>query len=1389
MRPSPLVSSTPLDSLSATQDNSYKRFYRDKLLEFHRSLRPFKQRPSFQSIVNDELNSAFASPGKTLEANRLFIRCNTAPEPSGAIIQARPYLLPSLLDAVVARVVGQQPGSYASRNATFTRGLTEADDEDLPVSLTAGAFDTFIERLAGSLATTFKAAMDGFWGQPVSATNPSTHVQSLIALRTEQIHAEAILLRADGTLNSGSVLLIEEFIAHPDAAARQSRPYRPAFTLAIKGGTPQVMLALHGALVLASWDPSNTASAEAPQVRAIEPDANAGFVVLFTPTQGLEAFRTLAALDQELHRRLKADHEFDSLLALLADEDQAGAIALRTKNLETGCFAYQELLDPVFSASVQAQCEKLLKDFAFTLTGYQARGVQPDMHQLPASLELATQIDNLFGVQDILQARENKRVKAGIEAFLDKASPEDKKAWATQTQDYLKELADAYAGEGLPSFSQFGDRETLLAYSHEQLVDALDSEYGIDDVDPDSVLVVTQRPNPAPGFYLPGAKPTPQAGWRRHVIQERSLTELALENIGGLDEVFVSDSTLYINRRPYSGLSTQQVKDLIRAVDIGDSYEDFIRSRLLTSPEALIMKANYARVMGKQMRVDALEAKIAGDYLAASGLRGYQWVNSVLNHPVDNAERGVVEGKKIEVRALRLVNTRVRGVLVFCAADRTIPNRVVYTPRAPDGQVFREYKDKQALVNGIFNDPAMHDYVLARMGALNSAWHRRQLAQRVPTVDVYYTVITGNFFEDTYEREVQAAIRDADKHSTSTHETNVRTAWSIIEGVAEVVLSVFPTRITCVIGLVRSVLALSAAVEALQNNDNIGAAEAFVRAFSHLIGAVVDGAVGFSTAPPVRSYLPPNRALKSRPQGISPLAGWEGKGIYVRPGKGSKPTQHFLNEKNRWYKIVFDEASGANAWRLQKPRRSGVRDYHMPPLRRTAAGDWLIASPDVGLKGGYVSTLAHRALRRRYPDLDNAAAARVLDSFDFPVARARTMELDFVRSQQQVPFLAGPLLREIPVEFRQYLNVPLDQARLRLHGIVQTASALPPVLPAPRPSVIANSHWQTWGVQINQALLEPHPVRAGVLQYRMNNGARQRGYFIEAQGKYYWIGDEPVGNASVIYVRDPNSPINSFADLELMLRNTPENQPRPATFDAVTSRWEISSRLPFEHGITAYVGAALPELTPGSQSQLAVALSHSMDGWRSSSWDSLAGTLMEWRTGQVSRIDPLLLLPQIEHATPSGARANFPIARPGTGINARALRRLDFSPNDFYPHFHQAIVHPGPLTLRTLMVEVMTRVMRANLVETSGNRLLFQRAGGNMRYYLHLVDVSTTFILDPGFRRLPRGSGMSRQSTFQVSRYGMQMPNTINLLGGIQRSMNPMQPPSLFVIRISTAPV
>src|SRR5450830_100412 len=637
----------PSDSLlpapPTVKDAPLQVALREQLMALNRQLaEQFQSPPTFHSFVQHAFEQAFPTLTPSLDVHHGFIRLpetTLPPTTSEAQPSTDAELLPTLFDAVVQRIVANQPSTYASRMASLHR-LPATGEALLPLSgITPAGLDKFLDRLAGGLGTDYSAFVQAYWARARSLTDARTQKQWCVQTRIELLKAEVALLAADRLLSPADLDLFALVLRLPDAQARQAlRTDRPCvYGVALKGVTGAADLTLRGAFVLTSRDPEHAVvravgEVKPVRVRPVEPSMNVGTVLLFLPDSGLEAFDSLASLDRELHRRLNHPVEFAAVLDGLAAADQARGLALHRQMKSTGQVVYHEQLDSPFDESVESQCRLMLDNFTSTLTRYQSLGEHTEMSELPQVLDRVTDPGRLFSARGVLWGREIKRGQAHIRTFLHDASPADKDAWRVAMADYWDLLSSLPDAEGLPSLAQFSDKSALLAYANAQLRIRLKADYALD-IDPDDVLVHTKEPYIPSTIVVPGAPaPAPrEPGTPLFQQRSRTLTALSLENVGGLDFNFTHFSRLSENTRKkpdeallpedlepapaYDGLTLQQVKDLVRTVNVGQGCESFLKDRLMTSPSALAQKHTYGQVMLRQLRLDAIEAKINGDFL------------------------------------------------------------------------------------------------------------------------------------------------------------------------------------------------------------------------------------------------------------------------------------------------------------------------------------------------------------------------------------------------------------------------------------------------------------------------------------------------------------------------------------------------------------------------------------------------------------------------------------------------------------------------------------------------------------------------------------------------------------------------------------------------------
>ncbi|WP_395608169.1 dermonecrotic toxin domain-containing protein [Pseudomonas sp. B22129] len=1335
------AASTPLLDTLNTRDSLLKSRLTSQISTLNDEvLDKLKQQPTFSRFVQQAFDQAFTALPAPLDLNAIFINAHTLAQQPDA--HAPKPLLPTLMDAVAARIVRGKLITYATGAVSFHRTLGAESSIEAVTGITGVAFEAFLDTLANNLEARFKAYLDDYWNGPIGPTDVRSHKDWVAEKHLEIMKTEVALLKADGVLETSDELLLMQVARRPDALSRATLAgYRPcAYGLAVKDPL-STDIPLYGAFLITSRDQDDAQvrqEGERPalQVRAITPGANVGKVLLFLPGSGFEAFDSLASLDRELHRRLNSPGEFPGIVRLMEEKDRASGLAFHQQQIESDQFRYIERLESIFSDCIDSIYRQVHAQFTWMVGHYQRQNEDVDSTQLPASLDRVTDLARAFDASGVLAARHHKQIQLQLKQFLKEASSTDKLAWEAAVREYSNQLIELNAPSGLPSLSQYSDPGTLLAYSNEQLANALEAEYALT-VNPDDIIVHTKSyVVRQAGAYVVGGKPHPsEPGARLFDARKRTLTELALENVEWLDLNFINFSRLTdTEQAPFTALSTAQVKDLVRKVNIGDSYERFLKARLVTSDAAKSEQQRYTQVMALQLRVDALEAKIAGDFLPDRLNRGFNWVMTVLAGPTDDDKRGKVEEHRIIVSCLKLRGERVRGVLVFTTAAHSVASMVVYTPQASGGRVFHEYADASAMRRDFINHSAWREYLIERTALSARARIRSVLSGGAQELVIALTRIADNFLEEAYRVEASTVINDANAQSTSTQEANFESSTTLLTAALDLATMFLPVKIMLPIGLARSILSVINAVEAAQVGDRATAAQSIVRAFGELVGAVIDGAVGVGSARaaatlrPTSQGLDPKLSLATKPDGITSLAGWEAHHIYVRdvvePNTFQAPL-HFLLDKGRWYSIRRD--SDTQVWRLKDPRRAPSA-YKGDPLFRDSQGLWGIRSPGLsgeglGLLGGAPTpTAAERALMDLFPYLDTQQVRQVFSLFVFPYGRVHELEMSLVHRLRTS-------LR-LPDEYHQYLMATPGQFDTLIRGRRLSSTLTPSPVepsagpsrqiqgPAPSPSAApTEQRFLDWGQTLD---LSTHRT----VQERPQFWHRSTPQSGPNAPEYIQIGEQhyatlPGGSAETGAVIVPNNRrYSTFREFEDLLHYNLYDQPRLGVYSPSLNRWLISL-VTYQRPLIRYIEAAFPFFASRSTRQIAEALFANTNpaGLTTDGYLRLLNTISDWRSWlsmpSFTASDPLMLLSR----HPVTPRYNFWTLNHGhTEFSLLELSTSRVAGNLAAQAFQQ-------------QNDVTTRALMSNLLRGSGyevfelaaqDHFLFRRRGHSIVYWLSL---------------------------------------------------------------------
>ncbi|MHB9508739.1 dermonecrotic toxin domain-containing protein [Pseudomonas amygdali] len=532
------------------------------------------------------------------------------------------------------------------------------------------------------------------------------------------------------------------------------------------------------------------------------------------------------------------------------------------------------------------------------------------------------------------------------------ATAAEKQSWKMAVQDYSQALLEAQAPDLLDP-SGYGQPDQLRKYARQKLQERILLDHGIA-VDPDHISVHTVSIEIDPGIiidtdyeYIGPSELEPH-----YETHKRSLTDLSLENIALTNINFLLTSRAFDDQgQLVSFLNAGYLFGLIRDLNIGEDYSRYLRTVLSTSAAGQWHRERYARVMRAQMRLDVIEAKMAGDFLGDGGLppelasRGYKWVAAVLDHPIDSDDRATVEGHRIQVSQLSINDVSLSGVLVIGAESRSsVAAFVVFTPQAPDGICFREMSDPQEFQQRILLEPDLLDYLVGRAPLAFQDDVSHILTVRRETLFMELQPCTGSFLEAVYDSEVGRVISAVDEQTKTNWETYWESAWEITKVVGDIVLTFAPFKVKLPIAALRSFYAIWQGV-AKAGGEEQGAPLYFVQAALLLAdGLTLPRARRVQTSSTTsigRSVLDPKTAVAKTPGGLKQLD----NGVYEKTQEGA-PSRFYAVQQGKTYAVRYD--ADFAAWRVIDPRRPDA--HYQLPIQLDRQGVWVHAS--AGLRGG-----------------------------------------------------------------------------------------------------------------------------------------------------------------------------------------------------------------------------------------------------------------------------------------------------------------------------------------------------------------------------------------------------------------------------------------------------
>lgn len=695
-----------------------------------------------------------------------------------------------LLSLYLRATQGETPPGFVVSDTDIVSGNESV--KQVPPTLNSADAKYKIEKLltdttSSSFERRYTVQSNNFWDKPANFSQGHS-VKDWLGLEFgAQLRAEAGLRAGDNTLSTDALSLVDKVLASPDVQSRHLLPAsdRPGvYALSVAAQDDNgVSTPLRGAFVLTQRDD----------------DDDLGRVILWRAGKPLEEFDDIAAMTDSLKANGQVQGE-----------------------------AYTVPVD-----------ENIL-----------SRRVN-DLRASISDTKVTANISQYLDLTTALSGREKLRdARIYSDWLASEPHAEAKLAWHHAVRDYStlsQKIRDQsnQSTDVLLDPHQYGSPEALHDYTRQKLMTAMKASFG-EEYDPDKVYLSFSTLEPKSHEPPPDFLGMPLSVRSENIHDEpewthdkRSLTEWAQTNIDYFQKhelQFFKTPITDENNKVITKLTGHQVALLIRDVNVGKSYPEYLENRLINAPEGKAAKNEYGLLRLAEMQVEKQSAIIQNAFNVDRLERGQAWVQAVIDSPTAK-ERRTVEGHQIVVKQLKFGEfegeTPVRGIYIIGGADpRSIPSVVAYTPGAPDGKPFREADDFEALMKELKASPEMKNYMLERMGPENAKQKFNDGSERWSTEE-----IKGDFLEAEYEAGVQFSIDRIKDQARATTEGDRQANVKLGNTLGDIVLSMAHPYIAVPYGLVQTGLSIKSGITAHEKGDYSESLQDFAHAFDRAFGA------------------------------------------------------------------------------------------------------------------------------------------------------------------------------------------------------------------------------------------------------------------------------------------------------------------------------------------------------------------------------------------------------------------------------------------------------------------------------------------------------------------------------------------------------------------------
>ncbi|MBK5373587.1 hypothetical protein JFT81_02930 [Pseudomonas sp. TH43] len=511
-----------------------------------------------------------------------------------------------------------------------------------------------------------------------------------------------------------------------------------------------------------------------------------GWVILWTPALGLEAFENILSARQALNRRLK-----DSVQRLTLLENLRPQPELLHRQYSLGPLQLIEgnVLEACMQSAIElylARCEQLrtqLKDPAHLAKALTSLG----KNLLETNLQRAT---------DIAQAIKQQQ---SLAAWLGMAPIAE--------QQLQLELLERWRNSVIDDKDYLHGIPSLVHYVRETLASLLKARFSAGQVDPQQIEII-------PNLALAGPP--------------RNLVEFALNHVNIAQGTGFKVASKTTQALP-AGLDQQVVRQLLLSLAIPTVYTKQITDVLSEkTPQADSRKQRFVQQIPWQLLQHAhalkLQQRLSG--------HSFDLLSQVLDMP-DGKARASVEGAHAIVSPLALIKTAGAApveIQAMYVIGTSLPGpRVLYTPYADE--VFRQFASEADLVAALNTPGLLQDLLIRRSPESQQASLRGLLASSVGEVSemtLSVKAIEENFLSRLYRDNLALLPHLLASQLQSTAQADWEAAKNLFSEGVNLVSGLLPGKLAYVPFLWNSYKAFKDSAEALQDHHWKRALKAFM---------------------------------------------------------------------------------------------------------------------------------------------------------------------------------------------------------------------------------------------------------------------------------------------------------------------------------------------------------------------------------------------------------------------------------------------------------------------------------------------------------------------------------------------------------------------------------